>query len=76
MLKYLDNMIINYYGEQFFKVSFGDFVMALNPTNQKGGTKFGSELVSQRDHRGPNFPQELFGVLYNSQLRIYALQQH
>lgn len=50
MVKYLDNMIINYYGEQFFKVSFGDFVMALNPTNQKGGTKFGSDLVLVSAH--------------------------
>ncbi len=41
-------MVITYYGAQFFKIQFGDTVLAINPVSKDSGaksTRFGADIV-------------------------------
>src|SRR3989344_4368633 len=52
-------MIITYHGVDFFKVTFGDTVLAVNPTSKDSkfkGTRFGSDItlisLNSPEHNG------------------------
>ena len=54
-------MIITHFGKQFFKIQFGDVVLAFNPISKdaKGGapTKFGSTVAFSKIYWAESWPQ-------------------